>query len=223
MIGKQLVFFALSTLLAVASVRAEILVDHQPHPYGGLASDTLFNDPFGRPVWQRVADNFVLPNPAQAVSLRYWGFYDADNPPATETMRIRIYGSRAGDGLPDDANILSETTLQNPTRTATGRLVSTGHLPHEYLFDAGLAVPVDLDAGTAYWLEVAQIGDVATSFRWEFSIDVQDGAATINSIHDYWQDTFPGLGADAAFQLISPEPCCLALFGLGLFLRARRR
>ena len=74
--------------VGLATSRADILVDHQPHPYGGFASDTLFTDPFGHSVWQLEADDFQLPIQDQASSLQFWGFYDADNPPLSETKAI---------------------------------------------------------------------------------------------------------------------------------------
>jgi hypothetical protein len=209
--------------LAPAAHAQIILVDHLPHPYGGLASDTLFCVPFGQPVWQRVADNFMPASPDHAVALSFWGFYNEDNPPQSETFRLRIYGSRSSDGLPDDNIILSETTVQNPPRTWTGAFIGVGILPKEYRFEASFAAPVSLDAATQYWLEVAQIGDLTTAFRWEDSVAVLDGVATINTIHNYWQATFPNGPADAAFQLISPEPASLAMLAMGFDCLWRRR
>lgn len=105
---------------------------------------------------------------------------------------------------------------------ATGRLIATGILPHEYRYQANLDSPVGLDAGAKYWLEVVQIGDITTHFRWEDSVSDLDGVAGINSIHNYWLSTLPGGPADAAYQLISPEPASLAMLALGLFYFAPR-
>ena len=110
---------------------ADILVDHSPHPYGGAAGDTLFTTPFGQPTWQLVADDFVLANADQATSLSWYGFYDADNPPSMETMRVRFYDARPSDGLP--GLVLYEETFQNPTRINTGRRIQVGIGPYEYL------------------------------------------------------------------------------------------
>jgi len=220
---KSIAAYTLFVFLATPSARAGILVDHQPHPYGGLGSDTLWADAFGQPVWQRVADDFTLGSADQAVSLIFWGFYNADNPPATETMRIRVYAGRASDGLPDDIAILSETTVQNPSRVATGRRILTGIGPHEYRYQADLGSPLSLEARTRYWLEVAQMGDITTNFRWEDSVNALDGVATVNSIHAEWRATFPGGPADAAFQLISPEPASIAILTFGSLFLARRR
>jgi hypothetical protein len=204
-----------------------VVVDHQPHPFGGGASDTLFVGPSGQPVWQRNADDFMLTAGDTIGTIKWWGFYNADNPPATETMRIRFYGARPGDGLPDDGNILYETSVQDHTRTWTGRLIAVGDLPREYLFQSALPTPVWLDAGTKYWLEIVQMGDLATYFRWENSSAQLNGHAFINDITLDWRATLPGSTADSAFQLIAvPEPAVSVLFGLvsaAGFLRRGKR
>jgi hypothetical protein len=201
-----------------------IVVDHQPHPFGGLGSDTLFLGPGGQPVWQRVADDFILANDYEIGTVRWWGFYNADNPPTTETMRIRFYGARPGDGLPDDGNILYETSVQDHTRTWTGRIVATGIGPREYLFQSALPTPIFLDAGTKFWLEIAQIGDLSTHFRWEFSTAQLNGQAFINDLTNEWRSTLPGGTVDTAFQLITvPEPAASLLLGIGVVSHHARR
>jgi hypothetical protein len=211
-----------TTLVAFSANAAAqiILVDHQPHPYGGPGSDTLFPDAFGRPVWQRVADDFVLAAPDQAIALTFWGFYNADNPPAVETIRIRILGARAGDTLPDEGNVLSETSVLNPLRVWTGRFVGTGILPKEYRYEASLSAPVSLMANTKYWLEVVQIGDITTTFRWETSVRDDIAHAFINNLIFDWR---PSSGGDQAFQLVSPEPASLAMLAIGFDCLWRRR
>lgn len=209
-------------LYAGAGVRASIIIDHQPHPYGGLGSDTLFPAPGGgQPVWQQVADDFVWPTAEPVTQVNFWGFYNADNPPATETMRLRFYESLQLDGLP--GNVLKEVLIQNPSRVWTGGWIGVGIIPREYLYQVSLGAPVSLDAGTKYWLEVVQIGDLTTHFRWEYSINDANGMATANSIHADWQNTFPNIPGDTAFQLISPEPTSLAMLALGLVFTTWRR
>lgn len=46
---SNLVVLCVCLSIGNVAARADILVDHQPHPYGGLGSDTSFADPFGRP------------------------------------------------------------------------------------------------------------------------------------------------------------------------------
>lgn len=214
-------------LLFTATRKAEgqiLLVDHQPHPYGGPSSDTLFTTGFGQPYWQRLADDFVLGSPSEAIALTYWGFYDADNPPPAEAMRIRILGARAGDMLPDEGNVLSETTVQNPSRAATGRFIGVGILPKEYRYEAILAAPVSFMANTKYWLEIVQLGDITTKFRWEDSVAEFTGHAFVNpATGGDWYSSLPGGDADLAFQLISPEPASLAMLAVGIPCLWRRR
>jgi hypothetical protein len=190
-----------------------ILVDHQPHRYGGGASDTLFIAS-GQQVWQRVADDFVLSAPATVGSLVTWGFYHEDNPPAVETMRIRFLEARSIDGLPDESNVISEQSILNPTRAATGRIILTGIAPHEYRFQMDLPTPIALDGGRPYWLEFVQIGDVSTHFRWEYSLANGTGQAFINPFVSDWQHTVGSI--DTSFQLIAfPEPASIGILGLG--------
>jgi len=200
---------------------ADIVVDHQPYPSGGLASDTAFTPDPSLPgvSWQRVADDFVLTEPAIIRQVNFWGFYNADNPPASETMRLRFLGARQSDGLPDESHVVREQSVQNPPRTWTGRLVATGIAPREYLFTASLESELQLEANVYYWLEIVQDGAMETRFRWEFSRADRNGQAFINQAVGGWRTTLPGGALDTAFQLSTiPEPSAFVLFMLGLFL-----
>ena len=199
-------------LLSLSSAaRGEIVVDHPPRNFGGFASDTEFLDDFGFPLWQRVADDFVLGSDATIRQIQFFGFYHLDNPPSSETFRIRFYGSRAHDGLPDDANIISEQVFSDPLREWTGRIVFTGVGPREYSFALDLAVPVLLAQDVPYWLEIVQMGDPSTRFRWEQSEADLNGLAAINPIVPDWQSSSPAI-TDAAFQLNTvPEPASALL------------
>lgn len=211
------------TALALPCPAGIIVVDHQPHNTGGPASDTEFIVPeFPNNTWQRVADDFILAQPATIRHVNWWGFYHLDNPPAEEIMRIRFYGSRPGDGLPDDNDIIYEESFTNPSRAWTGRQVFTGILPREYLFQVNLANPLPLVAESIYWLEVVQVGDAQSAFRWEFSIADLNGHAFINSTTVDWRGTTT-LG-DMAFQLLVPEPATAVLLTLvTIALLTRRR
>ncbi len=217
---RCLIVSAMASVAFCASAPADIVVDHQPHPFGGPASDTSFLLFPNFPYSQRVADDFVLSNSEQLVSLTWWGFYNEDNPPVSETMRVRIYGAR-GDGLPDEGNLVSESMLQNPSRTATGRIIITGHNPHEYRYEAALSTSAILDANTKYWLEVVQIGDLTTMFRWEDSVAELDEHAFKNSQVGDWALT--SNGPDLAFQVITPEPYCLGAMLAGIAFLSRNR
>lgn len=198
----------------------DVIVDHPPLDSGGGASDTAFNG--GIVPWQRVADDVLLSQSATVHRIVWWGYYNADNPPAQETMRVRFYGARASDGLPDEGNILFEESFLNPSRTATGRTVWVGVDPDEYIFEQDLSTPFELVAGVPYWLEIVQIGDAGALFGWQFSFTDQNDSAFVNDLAPDWM--YLGLGADAAFQLISvPEPSALGLVFLGTFLVGTRR
>ena len=161
------------TLTAVASAQAGpvtdtgVILERLGLQAGGLGSDTSFLLG-GSPFSQRIADDLLL-SPEQTVDpirrLTWWGFYNENNPPTSETMRVRFYGARSGDGLPDDSNIVFEESFNNPLREATGRQVFVGIDPDEFEFQIDLTTPLSLVADTPYWLEIAQIGDIDTHFR----------------------------------------------------------
>ena len=203
----------------------EVVVDQQPTRLGGPGSDTLFRYVYGQIVWQQVAENILLDSEATIGRVTWWGLYGGSGMPATpppdiETMRIRFYGARAGDGLPDDGNILYEESFLNPSRTATGEIVLVGGSPDEYIYDVDLASPVSLEADTLYWLEIVQVGDIDTAFRWENGFGVHVGFAFLNGGVTDWQD---GSGS-LAFQLVEvPEPSTLLLLLVATGALARRR
>ncbi|MFH1417213.1 MAG: hypothetical protein ABII12_02885 [Planctomycetota bacterium] len=154
-LGLQLIFAALIVLMGSTSALAEphtpedlyrngdIVVDHQPRRFGGTASDTLFYDYYGFEVWQQLADDFLLDSSVTIRRASWWGFYHLNEPPpVVETMRIRFYDARPSDGLP--GTVLYEETLLNPSRTATGEIVSS-YRPLAY-FSAGNAHPGNIDA-----------------------------------------------------------------------------
>lgn len=204
--------------VSVASAKASIIVDHQPFNTGGAASDTLYSLS-GQTRWQWLTDDFVWATNEQLTHVNFWGFYNADNPPAVEAFRLRLYWPRVSDSLP--GNIVHEETIQNPTRTATGRFVQVGIGPREFFFESRLAAPVDLIENARYWLEVVQLGDIATTFRWETSVSDDISHAYRNMFVPDWQ--VADGGGDTAFQLISPEPSTLFLFTIAIILRVRLR
>jgi hypothetical protein len=199
----------------------QFIVDHPPHPFGGPASDTEFIDMFSRPSWQLLADDFQIAAPAVARRLVWFGFYDRDNPPLTESMQIRLYDARPSDGLP--GNVLHDFTIANPVRIATGRIIAVGISPREFRYEVELPAPLSLAAATPYWLSIVQLGDIANAWRWELSVADLDGHAFVNSSLTDWQHI--GLNMpDLAFRLIVPEPVTFALVGVAVCpCRAARR
>lgn len=206
------------------------IVDHPPLNTGGGASDTSYTlDPSPLERWQQIADDFVLGESAVVRRIVWWGFYGdtfdefPEPAPDSEQFRIRFYGARAGDGLPDDDNILFEDSFVDPMRVATGRVILTGPAPPEYVYQADFPVPLSLDENTPYWLEIVQDGNIESLFRWEVSVAEETGQAFRNLGTDDWQSSLPQLMADTAFQLLEvPEPGSGVLLALGLCALSRR-
>lgn len=195
-------------------------MDHQPYNFGGGASDTLLQESeFLPPIWQLVADDVMLTEPAVIRRIVFWGFYHFDSQPVVdETFRVRLYDARPGDGLPGD--VVYESFLLNPQRSFTGRFIITSGAPAEFRFSSDLTTPLVLDAQTPYWLEVAQDGILESHFRWEFSISGDLNQSFLNPIVGDWTPT-PG---DTAYQLIAiPEPSTLFLLILGVTIYRSRR
>jgi hypothetical protein len=206
-----------------------VVWDQQPLNTGGPGADTDFYTDWGEQFWEQVADDILLADPATIRRIVWWGFYGGNfsgstqPPEGPETMRIRFYDARPEDGLPG-ATLYEESYL-NPSRTATGRIVFVPMLAPEYIFQVDLPTAFELDAGEVYWLEVVQVGDVDSTFRWEYSPG--DGApyAVRNPWFPDWVRT--DLTTNVAFQLLTvPEPATFVLFVFGFVLargRNRRR
>lgn len=195
-----------------------IVVDHSTNRSGWGISDTAVSVSDGSVWWGQIADDFQLAAPATIRHVSWWGFYSADVLPIDETMRIRIYVPRSGDGLP--GSILFQESLLNPSRMETGVVIpsvppGTSGTALEYLFEADLPIPIDLEANETYWLEIVQDGDAGTEFNWRRAIADQTGIAFQSPNYIGWQPST--LSSDAAFRLSTiPEPCTLALIILAL-------
>lgn len=213
MIFRQAMIVAGITLLLTAGVRAGIVFEQLPNRTGGPASDTDFIDPgSNQPFWQLEADNVQIDSAADIRRITWWGFYggdfdespDAHDPPTgPETMRIRFYAPRASDGLPDSTNILFEESFLNPSREATGRTLLLPGVPDEYEYVVDLGTPFHLAADTLYWLEIVQVGDQASIFRWERGTGLIAGRAFSNPIVPDWQSA---IGSFAVQLSTIPEP-----------------
>ena len=202
----------------------DIVVEQLPAHSGGYGADTAFRDYVGRPIWQQIADNLLLSETTTIQRVEWYGFYGGPDqnhfPPAgDETMRLRFYSARPGDGLPGD--VLCEESYLNPSRLATGVIID-GNAP-EYLFGADLSSPVSLVSTVPYWLEIVQVGDLESHFRWEDGYGLVPECAGINNLLPDWE-----LLSDSgqAFRLLTvPEPSALVLLvaASALIATGRRR
>jgi len=203
-----------------------VLVDHQPHNFGGPMADTNgFESVGGEPIWQLVADDFSLPVDATIRRIVFWGFYNYGiEPTSNEEFEIEFHHPRSFDGLPGET--FYEATFLNPAREWTGRNVISAGGGREYRFEADLPSGLTLPAGEAHWLSLHQLGDPSTAFRWETSATPLplNGTAYNNPIVGDWRHTMSSV--NNAFQLSSvPEPSSLSsvLLYLVVFLRRPRR
>ena len=219
------ILFMIVALTALPA-RAGLLLDRQPYPFGGPASDTSVIE-FGIPEWQLAADDFRRASAASVGRIVWWGYYGSNfgqgaHPPSgDEIIRIRVHSARPGDNLPGD--ILYEETLTNPQKTATGRMIVGFPYP-ELRFQVDLATPLDIAPDTQYWLEVVQVGAPESFFVWENSVTPStDGFAFYVYYEPDWRYT-QASDIGLAFQLWDvPEPASLTMLGLGFFYLARRR
>ena len=202
-----------------------ILLSRQPHNFGGLASDNLLREnEFLPPTWQWVADDFVLNQTSAIGRVNFWGFYDHNSlPGGTEDFRLRFYEPRNSDGLPGD--VVYETSATDVPRTFTGRTIITSGAPAEYLFSLELSSPFVAEAGQQYWLEIIQVGNLESLFRWELSrAPPLNGQAFTNPVVLDWTATTDN--SNTAFQLILvPEPTIILLalpFLFTLLIRHKR-
>jgi hypothetical protein len=214
-------FAAVAALSPLAA--ADTLLHRQPPGRTfGISSDTEYLDDFNRPTGALIADKFMLAEGGAACRVNAWALYGGTNPildpppPATETIRVRFYADATG--LPGD--VLYEESFVNPPRSWTGMYVALSPLRKEYLFDLSLASCFQVEAGVGYWLEVAQIGDINSLFRWEHS-NTAGGFAVQFPLGTPWR--LSANPSQLAYELWTPEPCSGALLSLGLALCLRHR
>lgn len=212
---------ALTLSMRASADMTGIVVDRPPLNSGGPAADTAFiNSVTLLSESQQLADSFSLPEYAMIRRITWWGFYTLDNPPLSEAIRIRFYESRSNPALP--ASIMMETTVISPARSATGRRVAVGLGPREFTFTTDLISPFAANADTTYWIEITQLGDISTAFRWEFS-DGGDRFAFLNANVPDWQIATIN-GVNLALQLSTvPEPSSFLLGICSVSLVMRRQ
>ena len=222
---KSIAVCALMVALTTGSTRAGIVHEQPPSMNSGYAGDLEFVDDSGQNVWQQTADDFRLVNGAVIYQISWYGFFGGRfvgtvaPPSGNEIIRARFYAARPSDGLPGVA--LYEETFVNPARTATGNLVVDVRGHPEFLYTADLSWPLALSANATYWLEIVQVDDVGSHFRWEGAGSTGSPLAYMNLFVSDWTLTTP-LNDNMAFRLSSiPEPATLVFAFLGI-LSARR-
>ena len=210
----------LTLAIPAASAHAGVVLSQPPNQLGNSLSDTSWSAGGTSPDSQQLADDFMLDTPATVRQVTWWGSYFGGPPQTNETFRIRCYEADPGNALP--GNVLSESTVFDPPRQATGLFVAgLGVRLAEYVFEATLATPISLSPNVPYWLEIAQFGDPDSGFAWEDSSVNQNGFAFQSPSGSQWQLT--SSTADLAFQLsTAPEPGPLALVALGFGLAGNR-
>ncbi len=196
-------------------VWAGVIFEQQHNPVGGSGADTVWNDPFNGDLWQQPADDFwftELSRVDRVVWRGYYGgtFYGSYDPPqGTETMRLRIYSARPSDGLP--GQVLREQTTSNTLKTPTGAIVGDGGPHPEFQYEMDLDTPFITEISTLYWLEVVQVGDASSMFRWVYSPRTGTPYAVTNGFVPDWV-RIPD-GPNLCFQLHGvPEPHGVLLF-----------
>lgn len=202
---------------AQAGMSGQIVLDQQPTRRGGPFSDTLFLFQFQERS-QRMAEDMLFAETQTIGGVNWWGFYDEDNPPIMEEFRIRFYSARPADGLPDE--VLAEYPAPIVRRTATGIRIPLGVSPREYFYEVALASPIAVPALTKTWVEIVQIGDLATGFRWEDGLTGGGQFAAVSPV--FGPDWVQITGANRSLQLVAvPEPALLTMLALAGFRRLR--
>jgi len=218
--------FCLSTAFVCAAAHAatqtDILLYRQAPDRGfGFESDTLATNDFGQPTAELVADTFSLAQPACIARVVGFGFYGGGDsildplPPVTETIRVRFYSDVAG--LPGE--LLSEAIFLDSPREWTGATVgvSPRRKEYRYQFDLPLCFPADTE--TPYWIEIAQIGDADSLWRWE---SANGGEFAVRFPIDTPYRIVHGLG-QLAYELRTPELSSLNSVGLAVMVLLARR
>lgn len=209
MTHRMMAIVTLATVGFSTAARASIVFSQVQTHVGGGTSDTEFLY-FGNQVWERSADDFVLSAPATINGVTWWGFFgnfydlNPEPPPLAQTVRMSVYEPRPTDGLP--GNLLYQELVVDPSRTATGFTVSEGAGLPEFRYDVTLANPWLLDSSQRYWLEITQMDDLPSTFRWNYSNGNGTPYALISPLTaNNWR--YISSGANLAFQLTQiPEP-----------------
>lgn len=206
----------------MAAEQTDILLHQQaPGRTFGYASDSLYLNDSGQPFSELIADKFSLSQSLPVCRLKWFGFYGGNGildpgPPQSESFRIQIRADAGG--LPGTS--LSDTIANDPIREWTGFLIGIQAARREYVYQTSLPQCFTPVAGHSYWVEISQLGDIGSLFRWEGSNT--SGEFAFQAPIGTGYRLIEGLG-QLAYELRTPEPCSGALLGLGCAYLLRRR
>ncbi|MFH1748869.1 MAG: hypothetical protein ABIG44_17695 [Planctomycetota bacterium] len=174
-----------------------------------------------------LADDFMLTAPNTIVTDVHWigGYWNGDALPFD--WEITFYADAAPFGA-GPAAIIYQELFANANTNETW-IEDTANGSHFYSYDVTLAAPLDLVAGTTYWMSAQGIGDFPPQSGFAYHTDPITGSeAYFKSVYFGVPDWVPGNTVfgqqiDACFQLTGiPEPASLVLLTLaGLLIRRR--
>ena len=200
-----------------------LIYSQAPNRNFGFASDSLFRDDFGQIQGSLYADRFQVSAAAVLGQLVWYGLYGAQDqgfdpePPISESFRIRLF-SQVNSPIPPlqlPADVLYETSTDAVFREFNGAFVNGRR---EYRYILNLPMSFTIQPGTPYWLEISQIGDVNSFFRWESSTGGE--RAFEFPLGSTWQ---MATGGQLAYELRVPEPMTGSFVAVVVLARATRR
>jgi len=198
-----------------------LIYSQAPNRNFAYLSDTQYVNDLGHADGVLRADRFQLTQAAQIGQLVWWGVYGPQfgpiqNPPFAESFRVRFYDQNGTFPSLPPFDVLYEATLSNSVREETGVLISSGF--PEYRFVVDLSSTFAAPANVPLWIEISQVGDLASTWRWETASGGE--FATQYPIGDSWNVNG---GGQLAYQLRVPEPGSGVLVGLvAMVMRWRR-
>jgi len=197
-----------------------LIYSQPPNRAFGFTSDTAFQNDGGQIQGSIYADRFSIATDRSIGQISWFGLYGSQfgpiqDPPSDEAFRIRFHDQHGTfpSSPPDD--VLYEELFSNPLRDPTGFFVSGGF--PEYRFVVNLSKRFEVLASKLYWLEISQVGEPSSYFRWESSSGGE--RAFQFPVGSAWQISG---GGQLAYELRVPEPGSGVLVGL-VWLILRRR
>ena len=183
-------FISISLLLNILSNSAfssPFFSQRVPNPSveDASMSSALIYDWFGRPVVQRVADNFTVSSSKTIRSVSWWGKFKDNNAPNSIDFNIKIFGDK--NGRPDNQNILNSTNVNYSKLEDTGEnFGGKWSGDNIYVFRANIT-PTVIEAGKQFWFSVAgDSGEQYGQFGWRLK-DVSRGISFYD-VPDYKGD-----------------------------------